>query len=58
MPYGARERKIRNEARKRGIKSIRTVDLPDEKYAHVYIVRQAGPKGGHTVMGTPKKKKG
>jgi len=58
MPYGAKERRIRREAKKRGIKSIRTVDLPDGEYAHVYVVREPGKRGGHTVMGNPKKRKG
>lgn len=58
MPYAVKERRIRTEAKKRGIKSIRTVDLPGGEYAHVYVVREPGKRGGHTVMGTPKKKKG
>lgn len=58
MPYGTKERRIRREAKKRGIKAIRTKTLPGGEYAHVYVVREQGERGGHTVMGTPQKKKG
>lgn len=58
MPYSAQERRIRAAAKSRGIKAIRTKDLPGGEYAHVYVVRKAGPMGGHTIQGTPKKKKG
>lgn len=58
MPITGRERRIRLEARKRGISSIRTKSLPGGEYAHVYVVKAAGKRGGHTVMGEPQKKKG
>ncbi|MGH3625867.1 MAG: hypothetical protein ACRDRL_00250 [Sciscionella sp.] len=31
----------------------RTIKLPNGKYAHVAVVRKAGPRGGHTVAGHP-----
>lgn len=58
MPFNAREKRIRAEAQRRGIERIRTKDLPGGKYAHVYITKQAGPRGGVAVMGQPQKKKG
>lgn len=30
---------------------VRTIRLPDDRYAHVYVVREPGERGGHTVMG-------
>jgi hypothetical protein len=42
------------KAKKRGIKKIRTIH-PDPKrpdlFMRVYVVRVAGPRGGHTVRG-------
>lgn len=58
MPITGREKRVRVEARKRGIERIRTKELPGGQYAHVYIVKRAGKRGGHTVMGTPQTKKG
>lgn len=41
-------------AKKRGIKKVVTVH-PDKKrpelYMRVYVVKKAGPRGGHTVRG-------
>jgi hypothetical protein len=43
-----------NKAKKRGIKKVRTIH-PDPSRPHlfmrVYVVRVAGPRGGHTVRG-------
>lgn len=58
MPLSGRERRIRAEAKRRGIERIRTVDEPGGKYARVYVVKTAGPRGGHTLEGVPQKKKG
>lgn len=42
------------EAKKRGIKKVVTIH-PDksrpELFMRVYVVKKAGPKGGHTVRG-------
>lgn len=44
--------KAYREAQKRGIKKVVTIH-PDKKhpaqYMRVYIVKKAGPRGGHTV---------
>lgn len=45
-------------AKRGGTVRVRTVQLPDGRYAHVYVVRRAGPRGGHTIMSEPKKRKG
>ena len=46
--------KAYNAAKKRGIKKVVTIH-PDKKrphlYMRVYIVKIAGPRGGHTVRG-------
>jgi hypothetical protein len=36
----------------------RTVRLKNGKYIRVAVVRAAGPRGGHTVAGDVKKRKG
>lgn len=36
---------------------VRTVRLPDDRYRHIYVVRQPGPRGGHTVAGESHKRK-
>ncbi len=36
-----------------GAKRWRTITLPDGRKMKVAIVRKAGPRGGHTVAGTP-----
>lgn len=41
-----------------GAKRWRTVQLPNGKYVKIAIVKKAGPKGGHTVAGPVRKKKG
>lgn len=40
-----------------GAKRWRTITLPGGKSMKVAVVRKAGPRGGHTVAGTPKKTK-
>lgn len=55
MPKGKTEAKIKAEVRKRGgAVKVRTIHpnpkRPDE-YAHVYVVRRKGPRGGKTIMG-------
>lgn len=50
---------IAAEAKRRGIVRVRTVHPdPDDhsKYAHIYVVRKAGPRGGHTIEGPTKEK--
>jgi len=47
----------RKEERKRGVKYYRTIKLGKDKYAHVAVVRKAGPRGGHTIMGKIHKRK-
>lgn len=46
------------EIAKRGLVKVRTIH-PDKnnpkKYMHVYVVKKAGPNGGHTVTGEIKK---
>ena len=46
------------EAQRRHIKNTRTVKLPGGHYMHCDVVDKAGPKGGHTVCGPVKTKKG
>jgi len=36
-----------------GAKRWRTITLADGRIVHVAIVPKAGPRGGHTVAGTP-----
>jgi hypothetical protein len=38
-----------------GAVRVRTKKLPDGRYIHVFVVRKAGPRGGHTVAGEPTK---
>jgi hypothetical protein len=55
----AKEHRIKAIVRKRGGASkVRTKSLPGGKYRHVYVVRVAGPNGGHTVEGVTETKKG
>jgi hypothetical protein len=49
------EREIKSRG---GAKRIRTMKLPGGKYAHVFVVRRKGKRGGHTVLGEVKKKHG
>lgn len=41
-----------------GAKRWRTVTLPDGRTIRVAIVKKAGPRGGHTVAGPVRGKKG
>lgn len=45
-------------AERGGAKRWRTVKLPNGKYVKVAIVRKKGPKGGGTVAGPVRTKKG
>lgn len=38
-------------ARRGGATKVRTVKIGKNKYAHVYVVRRRGPRGGKTVLG-------
>jgi hypothetical protein len=53
--------KAYREAQKRGIKKVVTIH-PNPKnkalYMHVYIVKKAGPRGGHSVQGNMQKNRG
>lgn len=44
--------------RRGGARKVRTIKLDDGRYLHVYVVPKAGPRGGHTVAGEPKRRKG
>jgi hypothetical protein len=44
-------------ARRGGAVRWRTVKLKDGRYAHIAVVRNAGPRGGHTVIGKIRKGK-
>lgn len=46
------------EKKRGGVLRYRTIKLPGGKYARVAVVPKAGPKGGHTVIGKIKRKKG
>jgi len=48
----------REIAARGGYTRVRTQKLPGGRYRHVFIVRDAGPEGGHTVAGPAKKRKG
>jgi len=41
-----------------GATRVRTIRLPNDRYAHVYVVPKAGKRGGHTVMGEIHHRKG
>lgn len=45
--------------RRGGATKVRTIEIPGHpgEYAHVYVVRKPGKKGGHTVLGEVKEKK-
>ncbi len=45
---------IRNRG---GATKVRTVKIGKNKYAHVYVVRKAGKRGGKTVLGEIKRRK-
>jgi hypothetical protein len=44
-------------ARRGGATKWRTVKLPDGRTARIAVVRHAGPRGGHTVIGKIRKAK-
>ncbi len=44
--------------KKRGVKKYRTIKLGKNKYAHVAVVKKAGKRGGHAVMGKVHTRKG
>jgi hypothetical protein len=44
-------------AQRGGAVRVRTQKLPGGKYRKVYVVREAGPRGGHTVAGEVHQKK-
>lgn len=46
------------EKKRGGVLRYRTIKLPNGKFARVAVVPKAGPKGGHTVIGKIKRKKG
>lgn len=48
----------REIAARGGATKVRTVKLPNGRYRHVFVVRDAGPEGGHTVAGPVRKSKG
>lgn len=48
----------REIAARGGAVKWRTVRLKNGKYVRVAIVKKAGPRGGHTVAGDVKKRKG
>lgn len=52
--------KTARKAQSRGIVRVRTIH-PDpahpEEYVHIYVVRKAGRRGGHTVAGPVKERK-
>jgi hypothetical protein len=48
----------REIAARGGAVKWRTVRLKNGKYVRVAVVKKAGPRGGHTVAGDVKKRKG
>jgi hypothetical protein len=47
---------VEQKVRKRGgAVRVRTVRVAPGKYAHVYVVRRKGPRGGRTVLGQVKR---
>jgi len=44
-------------AKRGGLVRVRTVKLPNGRYRHVYVVRDPGPRGGHTMAGETKARK-
>jgi len=39
------------EEKRRGLRYYRTIRIGKNAYAHVGIVRKAGKRGGHTIIG-------
>lgn len=52
MPQG--ESKIR---RRGGAVRVRTIRVGKGRYAHVFVVRRKGPRGGRTELGQIKRRK-
>ena len=53
------EKATKAQVKKRGgAIRVRTIKVDKGKYAHVKVVRKKGPRGGRTVIGPIKKKKG
>jgi hypothetical protein len=48
------ERSIRKRG---GAVKVRTIKLSATKYAHVFVVRKKGKRGGRTVLGPVKRRK-
>jgi len=46
----------REIAARGGYTRVRTQKLSGGRYRHVFVVRDAGPRGGHTVVGPTKKR--
>jgi len=47
----------RREEKRRKVRYYRTIKIGKNKYAHVAIVRKAGKRGGHTIIGKIRTKK-
>lgn len=45
-------------AKRGGAVKVRTIRVGDGRYAHVYVVRKRGPRGGKTELGEIKRRKG
>jgi hypothetical protein len=45
-------------AKRGGAVRVRTVKVGKDRYAHVYVVRKRGPRGGRTELGEIKRRKG
>jgi hypothetical protein len=45
-------------AKTKGIKRIRTVNIPNSEYAHVYVTREQGKRQAATANVKPKKVRG
>jgi len=43
--------------RRGGLVKVRTVRLSGGRYRHIYVVRKAGPRGGHSIGGETKRRK-
>ena len=41
-----------------GARNVRTIRIRENYYAHVYVVNRPGPRGGRTVLGEVKRRKG
>ena len=44
-------------AKRGGATKVRTVKIGKNRYAHVYVVKKKGPRGGKTVLGGITKKR-